>query len=83
MSDQSDTPTRRLPAGGLSLEDRLDNIESLLQQLLARENVAATDVALIKSKLELHDKILMGVCGIVGTVIITAIISLVIIKGNA
>jgi len=73
---------RRLPAGGMSLENRLENIENLLHELLKRENVAATDVALIKSKLELHDKILMGVCGIVGTAIVTAVIGLVIIKAG-
>lgn len=84
MSDQMETPPglRRLAAGGMTLDDRLENIERLLHELLTRENMAATDVALIKSKLDLHDKILMGVCGIVGTAIITAIIGLVIVKGH-
>lgn len=84
MSDQMETPPglRRLGSGSISLEDRLESIETMCREILTKENATITDVALIKSKLELHDKILMGVCGIVGTAIITAGISLVVIKGN-
>ncbi len=78
MTDQNETPTPMRRIGAISLEDRLYEIERLLRELLARENVAATDVALIKSKLELHDRILMGVCGVIGLAVLGAIIAKVV-----
>ena len=79
---QNDTPTTRLPVGGMSLDDRLDRIETMCREILTKENATTTEVALIKSKLDLHDRILMGVCGTVGVVIVTAVVGLVIVKGS-
>ncbi len=77
MSHDSDTPTPLQNVrirGGLSLEERLERIETMCEQILEKENATITEVALIKSKLALHDLILMGVCGVVGITVVGAIL---------
>ena len=71
--------------GVVTLDDRLENIETMLRtsassiaNIAASISQASTEVALIKAKLDLHDKILMGVCGIVGTAVVGALVTLVV-----
>jgi hypothetical protein len=71
---ETPTPLRAIRQGGIPLEDRLENIEGMCQQILTKGNETTTKVALIESKLALHDTILMGVCGIVGVTIISAVL---------
>ena len=73
-----DSTTRRITAGGISLDDRLESIDNSLQAITAAINEEKTAVALIQSKLALHDMILMGVCGTVGISVISAVLALVL-----
>jgi len=70
--------TRRITAGGISLDDRLESIDNSLHAITTAIGEEKTAVALIQSKLALHDTILMGVCGTVGVAVISTILSLVL-----
>lgn len=72
-SSETPTPLRVIRQGSINLEDRLESIEAILRQILEKENATTTDVALIQAKLALHDMILMGVCGVVGSALLIAI----------
>jgi hypothetical protein len=67
-----------LPIGGISLGDRLESIDASLRDIKTSMAEEKTDVALIKSKLALHDLILMGACGTVGVGVIGAVLVLVL-----
>ncbi len=75
---EDDNSTRRMPAGAISLADRVVNIESMCKAILEQENVKTTDIALIKSKLSLHDWFIGGICSAVGLSVVAAILIKVI-----
>lgn len=72
------TDERRYTPGGISLDERLSNIDEKLDKILDLYTNVDKRVSLIESKLELHDKILMGVCGAVGLTVVSALLAVVI-----
>lgn len=76
----NDTPTTPMPSlrGAKTLDERLDIIETLLRNIMDNNGKTEIRVALIERTLELHDKILMAVCGTVGLSVLVAVIALVV-----
>ena len=72
----AETPTP--PRGNITLDDRLDHIDTSLNEIKHTMAEEKTSIALIQSKLALHDTILMGTCGVVGVAIVSAIMVLVL-----
>lgn len=64
--------------GNITLDDRLDHIDTSLTEIKNTMAEEKTSIALIQSKLALHDTILMGTCGVVGVSIIAAVMAMVI-----
>lgn len=78
MSQEDTPPGMRAHRGEMSLDERLESMEKKIDALLKQGNETVTDIALVKAKLDIHDKILMGVCAAVGLAFIGAIIVKVI-----
>ena len=72
------TDERRYTPGGISLDERLTIIDEKLDKIIDLYTSVDKRVSLIESKIDLHDKILMGVCGAVGVAVLTAVLTLVI-----
>lgn len=78
MSQEDTPPGMRVHRGEMSLDDRLRSMEDKIDTVLEQSNTTVTDVALVKAKLEIHDKILMGVCAVVGLTVLGALLVKVI-----
>ena len=78
MSASDSTSAHRPAVGGLTLDERLDRIEGKIDTMMETEHDVNTAIARVQDKLELHDKILMGVCGTVGISILAALLKLVV-----
>lgn len=72
------TEEHRYTPGGISLEDRLKAMDEKLDQILDGAAQVDKRLAVVESKLDLHDKILMGVCGTVGISVVAAVMTAVI-----
>jgi hypothetical protein len=72
----SDTPTPQY--GNITLDERLERIDTSLIEIKEGMAEEKTSIALIQSKLALHDTILMGTCGVVGVAIVSAVMVMVL-----
>jgi len=64
--DDTTALIRRESRGSIQLDERLDSIDQKLDRLLIQSASVDKRVSLIEVKLELHDRILMGISGVVG-----------------